>query len=142
MAQRRDEPVHVISVAAELADMHPQTLRAYERNGLVSPRRSAGNVRRYSQRDVERLREVQRLTSEGLNLAGVRMVLELREALDTAKRRTALLEQELERLSARLRDEVAAAHKSHRFELVPLRGGALEPYDWSARARELQGNPR
>ncbi|MDP8960347.1 MAG: MerR family transcriptional regulator [Actinomycetota bacterium] len=140
MAQRRDEPVYVISVAAELAEMHPQTLRAYERSGLVTPRRSAGNVRRYSQRDVERLREVQQLTSEGLNLAGVRMVLELREALATAKRRTALLEQELERLSARLREEVAAAHQSHRFELVPLRRGALEPYGRSSRVREARGN--
>lgn len=142
MADRRDEPVYVISVAAELAEMHPQTLRAYERSGLVTPRRSAGNVRRYSQRDVERLQEVQRLTSEGLNLAGVRMVFELREALAVAKRRAALLEQELERLSARLREDVEAAHQSHRFELVPLRRGALEPYGKTSRLQGARGNRR
>lgn len=128
MADRRDDPVFVISVAAELAGMHPQTLRAYERGGLVNPRRSAGNVRRYSRRDVERLREVQRLTSEGLNLAGVKMVFELREALVAAQQRAARLEQQLEELSGRLREEVQAAHKAHRFEVVPLRHGALEPY--------------
>ncbi len=140
VAHGRDEPVYVISVAAELADVHPQTLRAYERSGLVSPRRSAGNVRRYSERDVERLREVQRLTSEGLNLAGVKMVLELREAVAAAQRRAALLEQELERLSARLREEVEAAHRSHRFELVPQRRSALEPHPTQARMRKSQGS--
>lgn len=139
MAHRRDEPVYVISVAAELAEMHPQTLRAYERSGLVTPRRSAGNVRRYSQRDVERLREVQRLTSEGLNLAGVKMVLELREALATAQRRSELLQQEVERLSARLREEVEAAHQSHRFELVPQRRSALEPYRMPSRVQKPRG---
>ncbi len=139
MVHRRDEPLYVISVAAELAEMHPQTLRAYERSGLVSPRRSAGNVRRYSERDVERLREVQRLTGEGLNLAGVKMVLELREALAAAQRRAALLEQELERLSDRLRDEVEAAHRSHRFELVPQRRTALEPLPMPSRSQKPRG---
>ncbi|MFN2557872.1 MAG: heat shock protein transcriptional repressor HspR [Nitriliruptorales bacterium] len=139
MAHGRDEPVYVISVAAELAEMHPQTLRAYERSGLVSPRRSAGNVRRYSERDVERLREVQRLTGEGLNLAGVKMVLELREVLAAAQRRAALLEQEVERLSKRLREDVEAAHRSHRFELVPQPRSALEPHPMSYRMQKPQG---
>lgn len=81
--------VFMISVAAELADMHPQTLRMYETRGLIAPKRSPKNTRLYSQRDVERLRRIQRLTSEGLNLAGVEMVLALEE-------RIAKLERELE----------------------------------------------
>lgn len=128
MGEQREEPVYVISVAAELAGMHPQTLRSYERLGLVSPRRSVGNVRRYSERDVERLREVQRLTSEGLNLAGVKMVLHLRDQLELARRRAAHLERELKEMSERLRRDVEAAHRSHRFELVPVSRSAVEPY--------------
>ena len=72
-----DQPVYVISVAAELSGLHPQTLRQYERLGLVSPDRSGGRNRRYSSRDISALREVQRLASEGLNLAGIQRVLEL-----------------------------------------------------------------
>lgn len=87
--RRIDRAVFVISVAAELAGVHPQTLRMYERKGLLSPSRTPGNSRRYSERDVERLRQIQRLTQdEGVNLAGVRMVMEL--------------EQQLERLAAQL----------------------------------------
>ncbi len=126
---RDDEPVYAISVAAELTGCHPQTLRAYEREGLVSPQRSAGNVRRYSDRDVARLREIQRLTQdEGLNLAGVRMVLELRDATTAARRRAARLEAELEALTERLRDEVEAAHRSHRFELARRHPSSIEVY--------------
>lgn len=126
---RDDEAVYAISVAAELTGCHPQTLRAYEREGLVSPQRSAGNVRRYSDRDVARLREIQRLTQdEGLNLAGVRMVLELRDATTAARRRAARLEAELEALTERLRDEVEAAHKSHRFELARRHPSSIEVY--------------
>ena len=135
---RDDEPVYAISVAAELTGCHPQTLRAYEREGLVSPHRSAGNVRRYSDRDVARLREIQRLTQdEGLNLAGVRMVLELRDAMTAARRRAARLEAELDALSERLRDEVAAAHQSHRFELARRHPSALEVY-WRGPVRRTR----
>ncbi len=123
----RDDGVYVISVAAELAGMHPQTLRTYEREGLLNPSRSAGNVRRYSDRDIARLHEIARLTQEdGLNLAGVRKVLELRDELARVRRRSAALEQRLEEMSQRLRDEVEAAHRSHRYELVPFRPGAIE----------------
>ncbi|MBW3577335.1 MAG: MerR family transcriptional regulator [Actinobacteria bacterium] len=122
----RDGAVYVISVAAELAGMHPQTLRAYERSGLVSPERSSGNVRRYSDADVERLHQIQDLTSQGLNLIGVKMVLELRGRLAAAQQRIARLESELERMADRLRDEVAAAHREHRHELVPVSRGAIE----------------
>ncbi len=124
-----DEPLYAISVAAELAGCHPQTLRAYEREGLLEPHRSAGNVRRYSERDIERLEEIQRLTQdEGLNLSGVRMVLELRDAVREARRRMARLEAQLQAMSRRLEDEVEAAHRSHRFEIVPVRRASIERY--------------
>jgi MerR family transcriptional regulator, heat shock protein HspR len=128
-ARRRDDPVYAISVAAELAGCHPQTLRAYEREGLISPHRSLGNVRRYSERDVDRLLEIQRLTQEeGLNLAGVRMVLDLRDLVESHRTRIARLEREMEHMRERLRDEVEAAHRSHMFEIVPFRTGAIEVY--------------
>src|SRR5690625_1008787 len=79
----RDKPLYVISVAAELVDMHPQTLRLYERKGLIEPSRSAGKTRLYSQRDIEHLREIRRLTQElGVNLAGVEEIIKLRRKLD------------------------------------------------------------
>lgn len=90
--------VFMISVAAELADMHPQTLRMYETRGLIAPKRSPKNTRLYSQRDVERLRRIQRLTSEGLNLAGVEMVLALEERIGKLERELA---QARRRLAAR-----------------------------------------
>src|SRR3954469_4309314 len=100
----RRRAVFMISVAAELADMHPQTLRMYEARGLITPKRSPKNTRLYSQRDVERLRRIQQMTSEeGLNLAGVETVLELertvermREELTRMRQRTAELEQRME----------------------------------------------
>src|SRR5690606_32880107 len=102
-----DEPVFVISVAAELADMHPQTLRAYEREGLVHPSRTEGNTGRYSQRDIDRLRFIRHLTQEeGLNLAGVRVVLDLGEKLEGARGRIRELEDMVRTLAARLTDDV------------------------------------
>jgi MerR family transcriptional regulator/heat shock protein HspR len=99
--------VFMISVAAELAEMHPQTLRMYEARGLVAPKRSPKNTRLYSQRDVERLRRIQRMTSEeGLNLAGVVTVLELEERVEK-------LRAELERARLRLR-ELEPARKGER----------------------------
>src|SRR5690242_18784940 len=83
-----ERAVYIISVAAELAGVHPQTLRIYERKGLLTPARTAGNTRRYSQRDIERLRTIQRLTQEeGLNLAGVRMIVEMEDQVDRLRRR-------------------------------------------------------
>jgi MerR family transcriptional regulator, heat shock protein HspR len=110
-----DRPRYMISVAADLVDMHPQTLRLYEQKGLVRPKRTAGNTRLYSERDVERLRLVQRLTTElGLNLAGVEQVLRLEDQLQRMQRR-------LERLERELRDRVEAVHKQYRRELVLYR---------------------
>jgi MerR family transcriptional regulator/heat shock protein HspR len=105
----------MISIAAELVGMHPQTLRVYEQKGLVRPKRTAGNTRLYSERDLERLRLIQRLTTEvGLNLAGVELVLRMEDELKRAQAQIA-------RLERRLREEVAAVHKQYRRDLVLYR---------------------
>lgn len=122
-----DAPLYVISIAAELADMHPQTLRAYERKGLIEPSRTEGNTRRYSRRDVDKLKFIQRLTQEeGLNIAGVKAVLEMGSKLDQARKRIAELEDMVRHLASRLESDVEAAHKSHRFEIVPAPGRQVE----------------
>lgn len=105
--------VYVISVAAELAGVHPQTLRIYERKGLVDPARTSGGSRRYSDEDIALLRRIQDLTAEGLNLAGVQRVL----ALELENER---LRAELERERAEGRDRVAEVERRHRAELVPV----------------------
>lgn len=84
---KQDRAIYVISVAAELAGVHPQTLRIYERKGLVQPQRTAGNTRRYSDRDIELLRRIQELTTEGINLAGVMRILALEEEIDLLRAR-------------------------------------------------------
>jgi MerR family transcriptional regulator, heat shock protein HspR len=107
-----DRPIYMISVAAELVGMHPQTLRIYESKGLVRPQRTPGGTRLYSEADIERLRIVQRLTSElGLNLAGVELVLRLEDELRKAHR-------QIERLQAQLKQEVQKVHKQYRRDLV------------------------
>jgi len=106
--------VYVISVAAELAGVHPQTLRIYERKGLLEPARTAGGNRRYSDDDLERLRRIAELTEEGLNLAGVRRVLELEAEL-------ARLHAENRRLREEAKAAVAEVERRHRRDLVPLR---------------------
>ncbi|MBW0092114.1 helix-turn-helix transcriptional regulator [Pseudonocardia sp. KRD-184] len=116
-----DQPVFVISVAAELAGLHAQTLRSYDRLGLVSPGRSAGGGRRYSARDIALLREVQRLSQEeGVNLAGIKRIIELEQLVDDL--RTRLEEQARELLAARAAVEQTAAsvHASYRRDLVPV----------------------
>ena len=110
-----DRPRYMISVAADLVGMHPQTLRIYEQKGLVRPQRTAGNTRLYSDLDVERLRLIQRLTSDwGLNLAGVERVLQMEDELLRMRRRLERMEQEMRRAL----DEV---HKQYRRELVLYR---------------------
>lgn len=110
-----DTPVYVISVAAELADLHPQTLRAYEREGLLTPARTEGGTRRYSRRDVERLRFIRTLTQdEGLNLAGVRVVLDLGEKLEGARQRIGELEEMVRVLAERIEERP----REGRFEIV------------------------
>ena len=99
-----DKPLYVISVAAELVDMHPQTLRLYERKGLIEPSRSAGKTRLYSQRDVEHLREIRRLTQElGVNLAGVEEIIRLRRTLDNLQEN---MENRIDRLQGQLQDRM------------------------------------
>jgi MerR family transcriptional regulator/heat shock protein HspR len=108
-----ERPRYMISVAADLVGMHPQTLRIYEQKGLVSPKRTAGNTRLYSDADVERLRLIQRLTSEvGLNLAGVERVLRMEDELQRMHRR-------LERMEREMRSALAEVHRHYRRDLVP-----------------------
>jgi MerR family transcriptional regulator/heat shock protein HspR len=107
-----DRPRYMISVAADLVGMHPQTLRMYEQKGLVNPQRTAGNTRLYSDADVERLRLIQRLTGEiGLNLAGVERVLEMEDELQRMRRR-------LERMEQEMRRALAEVHRHYRRDLV------------------------
>jgi len=107
-----DRPRYMISVAAELVGMHPQTLRMYEQKGLVRPRRTPGNTRLYSEGDLDRLRLIQRLTTElGLNLAGVEQVLRLEDEL----RR---LHERFDRLERQMREEIQKLHRSYRRDLV------------------------
>jgi MerR family transcriptional regulator/heat shock protein HspR len=94
--QQGERAVYIISVAAELAGVHPQTLRMYERKGLLQPKRTSGNTRRYSERDIERIRAIQELTQlGGISLAGVKLFIEMREQLERMRRRTEELEREL-----------------------------------------------
>ncbi|MDX6197930.1 MAG: MerR family transcriptional regulator, heat shock protein HspR [Actinomycetota bacterium] len=119
-------PVFVISVAATLAGMHPQTLRQYDRLGLVTPSRSDGGGRRYSARDVALLREVQRLSQEeGVNLAGIKRIIELEHHVEALQHRVAELHAELDQASAAVASAHAAAVAGMRRELVPLRDQAL-----------------
>jgi MerR family transcriptional regulator, heat shock protein HspR len=112
--------VYVISVAAELAGMHPQTLRIYERKGLLDPSRTSGGSRRFSDSDLSRLRHIQELTGTGLNLEGVRRVLELEAELGR-------LRAELDAVRSAARTEVAETHRQYRRDLVPLHQ-PLVPY--------------
>jgi MerR family transcriptional regulator/heat shock protein HspR len=112
--------VYMISVAAELAGMHPQTLRIYETRGLITPKRSSGNTRLYSQEDVDRLRRIQELTSEmGMNLAGVERVFELEQEMARMTERMQRLQREAERMQLEMRSEIERIQRSFRFELVP-----------------------
>ena len=130
-----DSPLFMISIAAELAGMHPQTLRVYERRGLVRPQRSAKNTRRYSRRDVERLRRIQELTDMGLNLAGVERVLAMEGQLAAMAREVEGLRARLSETMDDMRRAVAQAERGQRFELVPLRSAALVPLPRRRRGR-------
>src|SRR5215218_910433 len=122
--------VYMISVAAELAGMHPQTLRIYESRGLIQPKRSPKNTRLYSQEDVNRLRRIQELTSQmGMNLAGVERVFELEDELDRMRRRLRSLERQAEKLEQEMASELDRVKRSFKRELVPYQppGAALVP---------------
>jgi MerR family transcriptional regulator/heat shock protein HspR len=114
--------VFMISVAAELAEMHPQTLRMYETRGLIEPKRSPKGTRLYSQSDVDKLRRIQAMTNElGLNLAGVERVLELEEQLERASKRLEALERRSAQMREALQAEMEAVRASFRAEVVPYR---------------------
>jgi MerR family transcriptional regulator/heat shock protein HspR len=131
-------PVYMISVAAELAGMHPQTLRIYEQRGLIEPSRTPKGTRRYSQQDVERLRRIQELTSElGMNLAGVERVFELETELASMRRRMERLERRAEQMRKEFEVEVERVRRSFKRELVPYQPPqhALMPREDAVRIR-------
>jgi MerR family transcriptional regulator, heat shock protein HspR len=116
-----DRPRYMISVAADIVGMHPQTLRIYEQKGLVRPKRTAGNTRLYSERDLARLRVIQRLTTElGLNLAGVEIVLQLEDQLKRMQTR-------MERLEREMKEEIQKVHRSYRRDLVRYEPPTTKP---------------
>lgn len=118
MTTNSDQAIYIISVAAELAGVHPQTLRVYERKGLLRPQRTSGNTRRYSQQDIERLRRIQELTQEGVNLAGVVRIMEL-------ERELARMQRKLEDLAGQLADARAVIDEAddarNHVALVPIK---------------------
>jgi MerR family transcriptional regulator/heat shock protein HspR len=131
--QYDERAVYVISVAAELAGVHPQTLRIYDRKGILRPRRTSGNTRRYSNRDIERLQEIRDLTERrGVNLAGVKMIIEMQAELEALRRRTDELEREL-RASRRFARK-ARATDGGAGDIVPLRSVFLPPWEIRPRA--------
>lgn len=123
-----DRPLYMIGVAAELAGVHPQTLRIYERKRLVRPQRSQGNTRLYSQADVERLRLIQRLTQEeGVNLAGVERILMLQEEVESIRAEVEKLRRCVEETERRARREVERTHARYKAEIVLVKRGHLSP---------------
>jgi MerR family transcriptional regulator, heat shock protein HspR len=132
MPDQQDRAVFVISVAAELAGVHPQTLRIYEREGLVRPKRTTANARRYSERDIQRLLHIKRLTGEGINLEGVRRVIALTQEIERLQAAVASLEAELRTQARRHRQEVEAVRRSARRDLVPY-SSAIVRYEHPSR---------
>ena len=122
----RDKPLYMISVAAELTGMHPQTLRVYESKGLVNPKRSGGNTRLYSQSDIERLELINQLTDEGINLAGVVRILDMKER-----------EEERERENEKLREQLRRAQDELHELKMQKRITALAPRDGSANPEQV-----
>lgn len=112
--------LYVISVAAELAGVHPQTLRIYERKGLIEPQRTEGRSRRYSPRDIEMLQRIQELTNEGLSLTGVKHVLDLERRLAEAHQEILQLRSDIERARQETLDAVRTVHRQYRRDLVPV----------------------
>jgi MerR family transcriptional regulator, heat shock protein HspR len=132
----QDRAVFVISVAAELAGVHPQTLRIYEREGLVRPKRTTANARRYSERDIQLLLEIKRLTSDGMNLKGVREVIALTQEVERLQSQVAALEADLRAQARRHRQEVEAVRRSARRDLVPY-SSAIVRYEHPPRYGEV-----
>lgn len=124
MSEKRVRAVFVISVAAELSGMHPQTLRIYERKGLIDPYRTPGGTRRYSQDDIDRLNLIQELTSKGLNLEGVKQVIELQNEVLRLRHEVASLRHDMERQLKETERQLEQIHRSYRSEIV-LRSDVL-----------------
>jgi MerR family transcriptional regulator/heat shock protein HspR len=118
--ENRDRALYIISVAAELAGVHPQTLRIYERKGLIEPSRTVGRSRRYSDRDIALLQRIQELTNEGVSLVGVRKILDLEAELEDARERIEQLRRDVELARDEARRSVAEVHRTYRRDLVPL----------------------
>lgn len=114
----RKRAVFMISVAAELAGMHPQTLRIYERKGLIDPYRTPGGTRRYSQADIERLKLISELTSQGLNLEGVKQVIELQNEVESLREKVDRMEEKLDALAHEAEKRIRDVHRSYRREIV------------------------
>jgi MerR family transcriptional regulator/heat shock protein HspR len=134
MRSADDHPRYSISVAAELAGMHPQTLRGYETKGLLRPRRTPGGTRRYSDRDVERLHKIAMLTSDlGMNLAGAMRVLDLEDAMEQMAAEMVALRAQLTVASEELRQELYRVHRSYRRDLVLYQPSKL-PVPWTSRS--------
>ncbi len=130
----REGAVYIISVAAELAGVHPQTLRTYERKGLLKPARTSGGTRRYSQRDVDRVRLIQDLTQgEGVNLAGVLRIIALQDELDALSDRLEQAQRDVDRVRAEAREALAEAIRSTGRELVLYRPGQIERHHAAGR---------
>ena len=119
----RDKPLYMISVAAELTGMHPQTLRVYESKGLVNPKRSGGNTRLYSQADIERLELINQLTDEGINLAGVVRILDMKERAEERERENEKLREQLRRAQ----DELHELKMQKRITALAPRDGSANP---------------
>jgi MerR family transcriptional regulator/heat shock protein HspR len=129
-----DHPRYSISVAAELVGMHPQTLRMYDAKGLVSPRRTPGGTRRYSDADLQRLQRIGTLTNDlGLNLVGATRVLALEARVAELQRRLGAMQAQLDQEARRVFDEVAAVHRSYRRDLVPY-NPPKHPSRWTSRS--------
>ena len=124
MSDRRARAVFVISIAAELAGMHPQTLRIYERRGLIDPYRTPGGTRRYSQEDIDRLTLIQSLTSQGLNLEGVKQVLDLQSEVQSLRSEVAQLRKAVDETLKAAERQAVEIHRTYRSEIV-LRPDAL-----------------
>jgi MerR family transcriptional regulator/heat shock protein HspR len=128
MTERHHHAVYVISVFAELAGVHPQTLRNYERSGLLSPQRTSGGSRRFSDADLAALRRIQELTNEGVNLEGVKRIMSLEAELDA-------LRQQLASSASEARNHVEATHRQYRRDLVPVSNTIALFIDAARRAR-------
>ena len=117
--------LYIISVAAELAGVHPQTLRIYERKGLLEPARTSGRSRRYSDEDIELLRRIQELTTEGISLVGVQRILALEAELRASLQRVTQLQDQVDALQREMNDRIAAARREYKHELVPVRNATV-----------------